>query len=231
MLRQFLNKIARVFKGAQYSVAPDVPTDVLLALGTRRAFAIVRGLLRLRALVFVDHGVVLRNKRFLYPGRGCTLQCGVYIDAFAKNGVHLGSGCNIGPFVRIQATGVITQVGSGLRLGTNCGVGAFSFFGCGGGVNIGNNVIMGQYVSFHAENHNHEDLESPIRLQGVTRLGISVGDNCWIGAKSTFLDGARVGSGVIVAAGSVVRGEVPNNVIIGGIPAKVIKVRMHMEQQ
>ena len=54
---------------------------------------------------------------------------------------------------------------------------------------------------------------------------LKVGCNCWIGAKVTILDGARVGNGCIIAAGAVVRGEFPDNVIIGGVPAKIIKVR------
>lgn len=97
--------------------------------------------------------------------------------------------------------------------------------GCGGGVRIGANVIMGQCVSFHPEIHCFADLGTPIRLQGVMQAGIHVGDDCWVGAKVTFLDGARVGSGVVIAAGSVVRGEVPDGVVIAGVPARVIRTR------
>ena len=63
----------------------------------------------------------------------------------------------------------------------------------------------------------------PIRLQGVNHQGIKIGNNVWIGAKATFLDGSVVGNNSIVAAGAVVRGIFPDNVIIGGVPAKIIK--------
>jgi len=52
-----------------------------------------------------------------------------------------------------------------------------------------------------------------------------VGRNCWIGAKATFLDGAEIGDGCVVAAGALVRGKFPNNCIIGGVPAKILKMR------
>ena len=84
---------------------------------------------------------------------------------------------------------------------------------------------FGNYVSVHPENHNYSSLHVPIRDQGVTGKGIVIGANCWIGAKVTILDGTRLGNGCVVAAGAVVKGEFPDNCIIGGVPAKVIKMR------
>ena len=155
-----------------------------------------------------------------------TIQDGVTIDALSTNGVLLGANCNVGPMAIIQATGVLTRIGVGLSIGENSGIGGFSFIGCGGGVVIGANVIMGQYVSFHSENHLFEDIQKPIRTQGVTRAGISIGDDCWIGAKSTFLDGANVGRGCVVAAGSVVKGQIPPFSVVAGVPARVVKSRL-----
>ena len=80
--------------------------------------------------------------------------------------------------------------------------------------------------SMHSENHRASDPDLPIRLQGVTHEGISIGSGCWVGAKSTILDGARIGDGCIVAAGAVVTaGTYPDRSILGGVPAKVIKSR------
>lgn len=110
-------------------------------------------------------------------------------------------------------------------IGDNTGIGSHSFIGGAGGVQIGSDVIMGQWVSFHPENHNHEDLVKPIRLQGVNRKGIFIEDDCWIGAKVTFLDGAHVGRGCVIAAGAVVRGHIPPYSIAGGVPARVIRSR------
>jgi acetyltransferase-like isoleucine patch superfamily enzyme len=173
----------------------------------------------------VGRNVTIRNRRYINIGNGVTLQDGVTIDGLSKEGVNLGENVNIGPMTVIQASGILTRIGMGLTIGSNSGIGAFSFIGCGGGVEIGVNVIMGQYVSFHAENHNFNQVDMPIRMQGTTRKGIKIESDCWVGAKVTFVDGAVVGPGCVIAAGSVVRGAFPKNSIIAGVPAKVVGVR------
>ena len=60
-------------------------------------------------------------------------------------------------------------------------------------------------------------------MQGVTRNGVSIKDNVWIGSNVTILDGVTVGENSVIAAGAVVNKSFPNNVIIGGIPAEIIK--------
>jgi len=91
---------------------------------------------------------------------------------------------------------------------------------------IGDDTIVGNFVSFHSENHNYDRSDVPIRLQGVNHSGINVGSNCWIGAKSTILDGAVIHNGCIIAAGAVVRaGVYAANGIYGGVPAKLLKMR------
>ena len=82
---------------------------------------------------------------------------------------------------------------------------------------------MGAYISLHSENHNYEDPNKLIRDQGVHSIGIKIGNNVWVGAKATFLDGCIVGNNSIVAAGAVVNGIYPDNSIIGGVPAKILK--------
>ncbi len=87
-------------------------------------------------------------------------------------------------------------------------------------VTIGDDVIMGQFVSFHAQQHEFDDAERPVRTQGTHAEGIEVGDGTWIGAKATLLDGARVGRGSVIAAGSVVRGVHPEGAVLAGVPAR-----------
>lgn len=69
------------------------------------------------------------------------------------------------------------------------------------------------------------DPDVPIREQGVTRQGIDIGSDCWIGAKVTILDGVSLGRGCVIAAGSVVTRSFPEHAIIGGVPAKLLKMR------
>lgn len=230
MIRFLLQFIARHFKGEEYELDQGLPVSALLGLAVRRGISLARCMLRGIALnphklVFVSSCVELRNRKFISFGKGVTLGKNVTIDGLSREGVVIGDGVNIGPYTIIEASGTITNLGKGIRIGQYSGVGGFSFIGGAGGVVIGKNVIMGQWVSFHPENHNYGSLDLPIRLQGVSRKGIIVGDDCWIGAKVTFLDGALVGEGCVIAAGAVVRGEIPPYSIAAGVPAKVIKSR------
>ena len=127
----------------------------------------------------------------------------------------------------MKCSGTLKSIGNYIKIGDNVGLGSHGFYGCGAGkLEIGNDCIFGNYVSIHPENHIYQDLSVPIRMQGVNSTGgVKIGDNCWIGAKVTILDGTKIGNGCIVAAGAVVKGTFPDNVIIGGVPAKIIKSR------
>jgi len=213
MIRGILNAAASKIKGKKYSIDEKLTGFDLLEFFLRRTVFLVRGFILVgfgSRILFAGPGVVLRHKRMIRFGKGVTLGHGVMIDGLSKNGVSIG---------------VITRLGTGFSIGKNSGIGGFSFVGAGGGVKIGDNVIMGQYISFHSENHNFDRVDVPIKDQGVTRKGIVIGDDCWVGAKVTFIDGCDVGSGCVIAAGSVVRGKIPPNSVIGGVPAKVIKNR------
>ncbi len=232
MIRLFmhwiLNKCAKSLKGRSYNIDSSIPLSAVLGIGCRRLSSLLRSLFfgfPWRKKLFLGPNVELRNRSLLQFGNGVTLGRGVLIDGLSREGVLIGDHVNVGDFTRIEASGTITEIGKGISIGTNSGVGAFSFIGGAGGVVIGNDVIMGQWVSFHPENHNYDHLNIPIRLQGVNRQGIVVEDDCWIGAKVTFLDGAHVGRGCIVGAGSVVRGIIPPYSIVVGVPARVIRSR------
>jgi len=100
---------------------------------------------------------------------------------------------------------------------------AYSYIGAAGKVTIGEKVIIGQHIAFHAENHDYERADIPIKEQGTRRKGIVIKDDCWVGSNTTFLDGAQVGRGCVIAAGSLVRGEIPSDSIVVGAPARVLK--------
>jgi len=223
-----LNKTARQIKGDSYQLDSSIPIMAVTGIAFRRLVCLVRSAVRgfpLKKKIFIGNKVELRNRRLIKFGNGVTLGNAVLIDGLSREGVSLGDNVNIGDYTRIEASGTITDIGRGIKIGNNSAISAFSFIGGAGGVSIGNDVIMGQWVSFHPENHNYVSLDLPIRLQGVNRKGIVVGDDCWIGAKVTFLDGAHVGKGCVIAAGAVVRGEIPPYSIAAGVPARVIKSR------
>ena len=175
--------------------------------------------------VFVGHKVKIIEKRHLVMGSKSRLQDGVYIDALSREGVILGNNVIIGRNSRIECTGGLQNIGQGVKIGDRSTFGNDCMFGAAGGIEIGDDVIAGQYIRFHSENHKYDDLTKLIKEQGVTHKGIKIGNNCWLGAGTVFLDGAELGNGCVVAANAVVTGKFPENAVVGGVPAKVLYLR------
>lgn len=168
-----------------------------------------------------------RNVRFYYAstitwGKFLKLGDNVCLSGLGKKGIVLGNNVGIGAYSRVIISTSINQLGEYIRIGNNVGIGEFAYLGGAGGLTIGNDCIIGQYFSCHPENHHFSDPTTPIRLQGTSRKGIVIGKNCWIGSKVSILDGVKIGDNCVIAAGSVVTKSVPDNVLIGGVPAKII---------
>lgn len=174
---------------------------------------------------FIHLSSIVDYSKKLSFGSNFNLSEHCYINALSEDGIRLGYNVSIGKCTNVECTGSLLHLGKGLKIGNNVGLGTHGFWGCAGGIEVGNDVIFGNYVSLHSENHNFQNLTVPIRLQGVNNKGIKIGNNCWIGAKVTILDGAIVGDGCVIAAGAVVKGYFPDNCIIGGVPAKILKYR------
>lgn len=175
--------------------------------------------------VFIGKKVKVIEKKHLAIGEKTKLQDGVYIDALSREGVFIGENVVIGRNTRIECTGGLQSVGKGVKIGNRTTFGNDCTFGAAGGIEIGDDVVAGQFIRFHSENHNFNDKTKLIREQGVTHKGIKIGNNCWIGAGAVFLDGAELGSGCVVEANAVITKKFPSDVVIAGIPAKVISYR------
>lgn len=125
----------------------------------------------------------------------------VYISALGKEGVFFGNNVGIGAYSRVVVSTTFDNPGKYIKIGNNVGIGEFAYLGGGGGLEIGDDCIIGQYFSCHPENHVTHNLNMPIRYQGVSRKGIKIGQNCWIGSKVTILDGVSIGEGCMIAGG------------------------------
>lgn len=175
--------------------------------------------------IFVGKHVSLVERKKIKIGCKTKIHDYVQIDALSENGVSIGYNCVIGEGTSIICTGSLASIGVGIKIGNRTTFGQNCFFGAAGGIIVGNDVIAGQNIRFHSENHNYKDLNLLIREQGVSHKGIVIGNNCWIGSGAVFLDGSKVGNGCVVAANAVVTKEFKDNVVIGGIPAKIIRKR------
>ena len=175
--------------------------------------------------VFIEKKVRVIEKRHLTVGEKTKLQEGVYIDALSREGVLLGNRVVLGRNTRIECTGGLQNIGKGMKIGNRSTFGNDCMFGAAGGIEIGDDVVAGQYIRFHSENHEYNDMTRLIREQGVSHKGIKIGNNCWIGAGAVFLDGVELGNGCVVGANAVVTKKFGDNSVIAGIPAKVIGKR------
>ena len=209
--------------GKTYKVDSEIPSGLITHTLFTRFIMLCRGFYKLYRKVYVGKNCTFLNKRNIIIGKNVTIENHTIIDGFAKNKVILGNNVKIGAFSKVTCTSHFSKYGKGLKMGNNSAIGDFTHFGASGGIEIGDDVIMGSYISFHSENHNFLDTSKLIREQGVTSKGIKIGNNVWVGAKVTFLDGSKIGNHSVVAAGAVVNGIFPDYSIIGGIPAKIIK--------
>jgi|SRR6185312_999083 len=227
--RKTLNGYVSRVKGEQYEIDERVPAGYLMRIITSRAFMKVWGRLlfpRRRYSPFVAGSATVRCRRKILFGKGVTIAPHVYIDALSSEGISLGNNVSVGAHTRIECTGNLRHLGKGLQVEDNVGLGSDNFFGCAGGISIGKDTIIGNFASFHAENHNFSNPDLPIRLQGVVHKGIRIGSDCWIGAKCTVLDSVVIEDGCIIAAGALVTaGIYEKNGIYGGVPAKLLKHR------
>ena len=97
-----------------------------------------------------------------------------YINALSIDRITFGDNVSIGKNTTIECSGTLKQLGQGLYVGNNVGLGSHVFWGCAVGIEIGDNTIIGNFVSMYSENHIYNERNVPIRLQGVTRKG-----NCY----------------------------------------------------
>ena len=227
MLRNIINKIVSWIKGEKFELDPRIPLSYLLSFFLNRGLMFLCGIWKLHRIsrVFIHYTSIVKCQKLIKTTHNLSVDRYCYIDALSTDGISFGTNVSIGKYTTIECSGTLKYIGKGLTISDNVGLGTHGFIGCAGGVEIGANTIFGNYVSIHSENHNFSDCHIPIRLQGVNRKGIKIGRDCWIGSKVTILDGANIGDGCIIAAGAVVRGEIPPYSIIGGVPARVIKRR------
>lgn len=236
LIRSFLERrIQAIKRDPNYRLDPALSGQALISVASRRMVSVLRcwrwaGCLRQEGgIFFVGRGVQIRHPGYLSLGRSVTLEDGVIIDALSRTGVTVGDNVSIGAYTIIEASGILTRLGEGFAIGRNSNLGDYCYVGAAGGVSIGENVLIGQRVSFHSENHIFLRTDLPIKAQGTTQQGIVVEDDCWLGSGAIILDGVTIHRGSVVAAGSVVNKNVPPYSVVGGVPAVLVHSRVQEE--
>ena len=177
-------------------------------------------------LTLIGPSVKIISGHKLSVGKNFVVERGAEINCISTKGIQFGDKVTIGSYAIIRPSNVYGgPVGVGLKIGNNSNIGPYSYIGCSGYIEIGNNVMMAPRVSLFAENHNFESIDFPMKDQGVTTAPIIIEDDCWIAANSIILAGVRIGKGSVIAAGSVVTKDVKPYSVMVGNPAKKLKNR------
>ena len=132
--------------------------------------------------------------------------------------------------------GDYSGIGVNARINGTCTIGDYVMMGADVTVithnhsfertDIGDHVMMGPEVWIYTRNHKHSDVTVPMRDQGFEEeRPVHIGNDVWIGDKVTILPGVNIGDGSIIGAGAVVTHDVPPYAIVGGVPAKIIRMR------
>lgn len=233
-MKKIINKLISKTKGEDYCVDKSIPASSLFSILLTKGVQLWRGFwIRLHfekkhkgSRVFVGKHVQIRAKRKISCGRGVTISDNCYIDALSRGGISFGNNISLGRNSTIECTGVLSELGESLVIEDGVGIAPGAFISVRGPVRIGKNTIIGPNINIYSENHNFSDQETPIRLQGTTRKGVTIGEDCWIGGNVTILDGVHIGNGCIIGAGAVVTRDVSRLTISLGIPAREIRNRI-----
>jgi acetyltransferase-like isoleucine patch superfamily enzyme len=125
----------------------------------------------------------------------------------------------IGDGTKIRCHEGVVEIGEKTVMGQECTISAYQR------VRIGEQCVIADRAMFIDFDHGVVEVERPIRLQGIYKRDVEVGNNVWIGYGACILRGVSVGDNSVIGTNSVVTKDVPANAIVGGVPARIIRMR------
>jgi acetyltransferase-like isoleucine patch superfamily enzyme len=161
---------------------------------------------------------------------GVEIDRSVYIASSAKIQIDTDD-CVLGGRVRISRRVIISDgviiapYGGSIEIGASAYIGPYCVVYGHGGLTIGRNTAIGAHTVIVPANHGFKQPDRPIHLQPLTKEGITIGDDVWIGAGCKILDGVRIGDSAVIGAGSVVTQDIDASSVAFGVPARVTGTR------
>lgn len=180
-------------------------------LGPRYLTVFAR-LLRLRYVSLRGGRLSLDGPAFVAPR--------VSLEIGREARLALGRWSWIGAGTKIRCHEGTVTIGEKTVLGQECTITAFQH------VSIGRECVVADRAMLIDFDHHFGDAERPIREQGIDKHDVRVGHNVWIGYAACILRGVTVGDNAVIGAGAVVTRDVPANAVVGGVPARVLQMRV-----
>ncbi len=183
--------------------------------------------MRANGMLRREYGVLLARLAWLklrWRGRlttdGFAFVCpGVTFEIGKGAHVHLGRWSWLGHGTKVRAHEGEVHVGAKTVIGQECTITCFQH------VSIGRECILADRVMLIDFDHGVVEVERPIRRQGIYKRDVRVGHNVWVGYGACFLRGVTVGDNAIVGTSTVVTKDVPADAVVGGVPARVLRMR------
>lgn len=193
-------------------------------LGKKLRNFVYRSLLnRIGRGVNIQHFVELIGTPYIEIGNQVSLLKGVQINALG----HPNNKVKIKDRVRLErGVDIRSLYDTHITIDENAYIGPYVLITGTGNIKIGKNCLIAPHCGIFANNHIFADPTLTIEQQGVTRQGIVIEDDCWLGHNVTVLDGVIIGKGSIIGAGSVVNKNIPPFSIAVGTPVRIIKNRL-----
>jgi acetyltransferase-like isoleucine patch superfamily enzyme len=154
----------------------------------------------------------------------CFVCPGVRLEIGRDATLRLGRWAWIGDGSKIRVHEGEVSIGAKTVMGQECTISAYQH------VEIGRECIVADRVMLIDFDHGVVEVERPIRLQGIYKRDVRVGHNVWIGYGACILRGVIVGDNSIIGTSTVVTRDVPENAVVGGSPARVIRMREEPER-
>ncbi len=154
-----------------------------------------------------------RTDGMLFLGRRLELEIGREAEIRFGRFVWIGNGS------KIRCHEGVVEIGEKTVMGQECTISAYRR------VRIGEQCVIADRAMFIDFDHGVVEVERPIRLQGIYKRDVQVGSNVWVGYGACILRGVRVGDNSIIGTNAVVTKDVPANAVVGGAPARIIRMR------
>ncbi|HYN91204.1 MAG TPA: acyltransferase [Thermoleophilaceae bacterium] len=155
----------------------------------------------------------LRLDGLAFVGPGCSLEVG------KRGTLELGRWSWVGHGCKIRSHEGTVSIGAKSVLGQECTISSFQH------VSIGRECVIADRVMLIDFDHGMVEVDRPIRLQGIYKRDVRVGNNVWIGYGACILRGVTVGDNAVIGTNSVVTRDVPANAVVAGVPARVLRMR------
>lgn len=170
-----------------------------------------------------------RMGRFRHFGKTSRIRP-AFDSCMGEEFISIGEDCYIGHHVHLTANKAFEDqdFSPEITIGNNCSIGDYSHVTCINKITLGNNVRMGKNILITDNAHGASAWNlmetAPNKRPLVSKGPVIIDDNVWIGTKSSIMPGVHIGKCAIIGAGSVVTKDVPAYAVVGGNPARILKM-------